>query len=206
MRFLLVFAFLFFYKIEFFYSQKEVVRGKVFSPISLKKPKGDIYILEKGTSNIVKADTFGIFSLVPEEKKKSYVLEIIAGNYPITNFEYKSFWSGRKKPKSIVLKGKCKIDKEIARRDWLSGTAKLYLSSGIAPVVNYKKDKIFKRKYNIEYVDLGCDEEIYECISEYNFYIIKVLDIKYRRKWRKYKRKGIVGFKHYTDTFKACLN
>ena len=63
------------------------------------------------------------------------------------------------------------------------------MNSGIAPIANTKKDEKFERKYKVEYVELGCEGKIYECVTEYNFYIIKILDIQYQRKWRKTKRK-----------------
>ena len=69
-----------------------------------------------------------------------------------------------------------------------------------------KQTKNLKKKYNVEYVDLGCNGKNYECVTEYNFYIIKVLDFQFREKWRKTNRKEIVGMEDYQNSIKACLN
>ncbi|WP_155810414.1 hypothetical protein [Polaribacter sp. Hel_I_88] len=172
----------------------------------MKKPKGEIYVFEKGTSNGTIANDLGEFNLITKTKKESHFLEISVGNYPNLIYEYKTIWNKRKKPKSIVINGKCEITKEQARKDWKNGTPKLYLNSRIAPIENTKKDEKFERKYNVEYVELGCEGKIYECVTEYNFYIIKILDIQYQRKWRQTKRKEIVGMEDYKNSIKACLN
>ncbi|MBU3012318.1 hypothetical protein KO506_12955, partial [Polaribacter vadi] len=83
---------------------------------------------------------------------------------------------------------------------------KLYLNSGISPIENSRKDKRFEKKYKVEYVELGCEGKIYECVTEYNFYTMKLLDIIYKGKWRKTKRKEIVGMENYKNSIKACLN
>ena len=206
MKFVIIFIFLAFLKAEFSYSQSDTIKGKIFSSISLKKPKGNIYIFEKGTTNETIADSLGFFILIPKTKKDVYFLEISTGNYPNIIYEYKSLWSKRKNPKSIVIKGECEIDKEKAKKDWKNGTPKLYLNSGTVPIANSRKDKKFERRFKVEYFELGCEAKIHECISEYNEYIIKILDIKYGEKWRKMKRNEIVGIKDYIDKIKPCLN
>ena len=205
-KFIIILLFLAFIKVEFSYSQKDTIKGKIFSFVNRKKPKGEIYIYEKGTSNGTIADSSGFFTLVPKTKNESYFLEISVGNYPNTIYEYKSLWNKRKNPKSIVIQGKCEINKEKAKKDWKNGTPKLYLSSGIAPVGNSKKDNKFEKKYKVKYVELGCERKIYECISEYNFYMIKILDIQYERKWRKMKREEIVGIEDYKNNITPCIN
>jgi len=206
MKIKLLILFLAFINTEYSSSQNDTIRGKIISSINMKKPIGDIYIFEKGTTNGTIADSLGIFTLVSKSQKEIYVLEISVGNYSNKTYKYKSSWSKRKKTKSIVINAECKINKEKARKDWQSGTPKLYINSGIAPVENSIEDKIFEKKYNIEYVELGCEAKIYECVTEYNFYIIKVLDIKYKREWRKTKREEIVGVEDYSNTIKTCLD
>lgn len=205
-KYVILILFLAFLKVEFSYSQNDTIRGKIFSSINMKKPKGEIYIFEKGTSNIVTADSLGIFKLIPTVKRENYILEILAENYPNTIYEYKSSWSKRKKPKSIVVQAKCEINKEKARKDWKNGTPKLYLSSGISPIANSKKDEKFEKMFKVKYFELGCDAKIYECVSEYNQYIIKILDIQFGAKWRKLKRPEIVGIDNYSKNKKSCLN
>ena len=205
-KFIIILLFLAFIKVEFSYSQKDTIKGKIFSFVNREKPKGEIYIYEKGTSNYTIADNSGFFTLVSKTKKESYFLEISVGNYPNTIYEYKSLWNKRKKPKSIVVLGKCEINKEKAINDWKNGKPKLYINSGIVPVSNSKKDEKFEKEFNVEYVELGAESKIYECISEYNFRIIKYLDIQYQRKWRKTKREEIIGIKDYLNSIKPCLN
>jgi len=205
-KLVIILIFLAFIKTEFSHSQNDTIQGRIFSSITMKKPKGDIYILEKGTSNGIIADSLGVFSLIFKAKKESYSLDILVENYPKKIYEYKNYWNKRKKPKSIVIEGKCEINKEKALKDWKNETPKLYLSSGVSPVTNSRKDKKFKKKYKVKYIELGCEGKIHECISEYNFRIIKNLDIKYQKKWRKKKREGIVGIEDYLNTIKPCLN
>ena len=205
-KFIVILLFLAFIKVEFSYSQKDSIKGKIFSFVNREKPKGEIYIYEKGTSNGTIADSSGFFILAPKIKKEIYSLEISVGNYPKTVYEYKSLWNKRKNPKSIVVTGKCEINKLKAIKDWKNGKPKLYINSGITPISNSKKDDKFEKKFNVEYVELGSESKIYECISEYNFRIINYLDIQYQRKWRKTKREEIIGIKDYLNSIKPCLN
>jgi len=193
-------------KTDFGYSQNDTIKGKVVSSISFKKPNGNIYILEKGTTNGTIADSLGFFTLITKKDRINYILEISVGNYDKLEYDYKSEWTKRKKPKSIVVSGKCKINKKKAKQDWKNGEAKLYLFGGIAPIENSKKDEKFERKFKVKYLDFGCDAEIYECISEYNEYIFKILDIKFGQKMRKLIRKDIVGFKDYENNQSPCVN
>jgi len=200
---------LFFYSLlttDFGYSQNDPIKGKVVSSISLKNPNENIYILEKGTTNGTIADSLGFFILIPEKEKTNYILEISVGNYDKLEYNYKFEWTKREKPKSIVVSGKCKINKNKAKQDWKNGEAKLYLFGGIAPIENSIKDNKFERKFKVQYIDFGCDTEIYECISEYNKYIFKNLDIKFGQKMRKLIRKDIIGFKEYKNDQKPCIN
>jgi hypothetical protein len=193
-------------KINFGFSQNDTIKGKIVSSISLKKPNGTIYILEKGTTNGTLSDSLGIFKLITQNKKDSYILEISVGNYDKLEYEYKSEWKNWKKPKSIVVSGKCELNKEKAKQDWKNGIAKLYLFGGIAPIENSKKDDKFERKYNIKYQDFGCDAKIYECISEYNEYIFKILEIKFGDKMKKIIRKDIIGYKDFENNQSSCIN
>lgn len=205
-KFAISHSFFVFLTIGFGYSQNDTLNGKIISSVSIKKPKGDIYIFEKGTNNGVVANKQGVFKLIPETKKENYLLEISVGNYPNFIYNYKSLFSKYKNPKSIVIKGDCLINKKKAKKDWKNGTPKLYINSGITPIVNTNKDKRFEKKYNIQYVEISCETKIYECVSEYNFYIIKILDIEYQSEWRKTKREEIVGMNDYLNSIKACLN
>jgi hypothetical protein len=193
-------------KIDFGFSQNNSIKGKVVSSISLKKPNVEIYIIEKGTTNGTLADSLGFFTLIPLKEKNNYSLEISVGSYDKLEYEYESEWTNWKKPKSIVVSGKCEINREKAKLDWKNGVAKLYLFGGIVPIGYSKKDDKFERKYKVKYQDFGCDTEIYECISEYNEYIFNILDIKFGEKMRKMIRKDIVGFKDFENNQRACID
>jgi hypothetical protein len=158
-KFVIIFIILAFLKAEYSHSQNDTIKGKIFSSVSMKKPKGEIYIFEKGTSNGIIADSLGIFNLIPKTKKESYLLEISVGNYPNKIYEYKSLWNKRKSPKSIVIEGKCEINKEKAKKDWKNGTPKLYLNSGIAPIANSKKDKKFEKNITLNMLNLVAKEK-----------------------------------------------
>ena len=202
---IIFFLFLAFLNAEYSYSQKDTIKGKIYSSISKKTPKGTIYINEKGTYNGTIADEFGNFILLTEKKKEKYIIEIIAEGYPNLEYEYKSEWLNRKKPKSIVVSANCTINRETAREDWKNGVPKLYLAGGIAPIGNSKEDFKFEKKFKIKYFELGCELEIHECIYEYNAFMFKVLDIKYGQNWRNMKRNDIIGFEDYLNNIKTCI-
>lgn len=174
---------------------KDTIKGKVISSISFKRPKGNIYIIEKWNSNGTMADSLGNFTLIPLKEKSNYPIEISIGNYPKLEYVYKSDWTKRKNPKSIVIQGKCEITKETAKKDWKKEKAKLYIIGGIVPIENTRKDIKFERKFKVEYYDLGCNGKIYECLEDYNQYIFKLLDIKFNYKWRNLVRNDVVGIK-----------
>ena len=75
-------------KIDFGFSQNNTIKGKVVSSISLKKPNGEIYIIEKGTTNGTLADSLGFFTLIPLKEKNNYFLEITVGSYDKLDYEY----------------------------------------------------------------------------------------------------------------------
>jgi len=171
----------------------DTIKGRIVSSISLKKPIGEIYVMEKWTSNGTIADSLGQFRLVPLKEKSKYILQISAGFHKMQEYEFKSEWLKRKNSKTIVVNGNCQINKQKAKDDLKIGQLELYIFGGIAPVANSKRDSRFEKKFKIKYLDLGCGAKIMECILEYNNYVFSVLNIRYGNKWRKNIRSDVEG-------------
>ncbi|WP_394420984.1 hypothetical protein [Tenacibaculum mesophilum] len=172
----------------------DTIRGKIISSITRKKPVGEIVISEKGSTDFIKADSLDYFKFITKNKKSEYHLVIIAGDYDVQEFVFKSKWLNYKRPKHIVVNAKCRLNKEKASSDWKAGKAKLYLMSGITPIATTKKDKRFERKYGLKYYDFGCEARLPECLIDYNTRVFKNLDLTFGRKWRKNVRKEVIGY------------
>ena len=175
------------------YSQQDTLKGKIISSISRDTPHNQAYILEKGTSNGTIADSLGFFTLIPEQRKEIYMLEIILSGYPTLDYKFDSKWTKLKNPKSIVLYSNCKINFASVVKDFKEDNLKLYISGGIAPIANSKKDKRFEKKYKVRYYDFGCEIQSYECLEEYNKVVFKLLDARHGSEWRDTVRKDVVS-------------
>jgi len=172
----------------------DTIHGRIISSVTKEVPDGVIYIMEKGTSNGTLADSSGIFKLVPIKDKKEYILEISVGAYETLTYHYKSEWTERSRPKSIILSADCKMLESHFNTSENKGL-KLYIIGGIAPVANTKFDRRFEKKYKIRYYDFGCEPIVYECIEKNNERVFEVLDRLHGNKWRKEVRNDVVGYK-----------
>ena len=77
--------------------------------------------------------------------------------------------------------------------DLEKGKANLVVLGGISPVI-YDSDKEFKRKYKIGYNVFGCEApDLDECLRQYNEALIKQLDERFGKEWRKYVRSDVLG-------------
>jgi hypothetical protein len=172
---------------------QDTIRGRVISSVTKYPPNGLVYVMEKGTTNGTIADSLGIFELIPKMDKKEYVLEISVGNYEKLEYAYKSEWTKKSNPKSIVVSATCNINS--VSKDYKEDGFKLYIIGGIAPIANSKFDNRFEKRYGLKYYDFGCEPEVYECAEKYNRFVFKLLDLKYGGKWRKKVRNDVVGLK-----------
>ena len=171
---------------------QDTIRGRVISSITKYEPNGTVYVIEKGTTNGTIADSLGLFELVPIKNREKYNLEISAGYYEKLDYEYKSEWTKRTKPKSIVVSANCDLGS--VTKNYRKEGLKLYIIGGIVPIANSKSDNRFEKKYNLKYFDFGCEpKEVYECIEKYNELAFRLLDIKYDGKWRRKVRKDVIG-------------
>lgn len=170
----------------------DTIHGRILSSVTWHAPKGNIYVVEKGTTNGAIADSLGVFKLVALKNKVEYALEISAGNYEKLEYLYKAEWTKRTKPKSIVVNAQCTINS--VSQDYKAGGHKLYLIGGIAPIANSKSDKRFEKRFKLKYHDFGCTPIVYECAEKYNRLVFRLLDIKYDGKWRKKVRKDVIGY------------
>ncbi|GGW75632.1 hypothetical protein DFQ11_1283 [Winogradskyella epiphytica] len=92
----------------------------------------------------------------------------------------------------FVMKPRFGLNREKALADIKNGEINILESSGIAPVF-YKSDSKFAKRYNVNFVEYGCEAIAEESLYEYNRTVFEYLDKKYGKKWRKKIRKDIVG-------------
>ena len=92
----------------------------------------------------------------------------------------------------FVMKPRFGLNREKALADIENGEINILESSGIAPVF-HKSDSKFTKKYNVNFVEYGCEPIAEESLREYNRTVFEYLDKKYGKKWRKKIRKDIVG-------------
>lgn len=80
-----------------------------------------------------------------------------------------------------------------ANADIKKGKLKFMIQGGIAPT-RVKGQEIFeKKKYGVEYYDLGCVGPSDIRIKDYNKVIASFMDRKYGKVWRKEVRKDVRG-------------
>ncbi|WP_299439562.1 carboxypeptidase-like regulatory domain-containing protein [uncultured Aquimarina sp.] len=96
---------------------------------------------------------------------------------------------------NIILKPHRGINRLQALDHIKIGKINLLLSGGIAPVV-YQSDEKFSKKYNLNFVEFGCEAVPEESLYEYNKTVFEYLDKKYGKNWRKEIRKDVVGLKN----------
>tara|TARA_R110000823_G_scaffold291786_1_gene410185 strand:- start:878 stop:1465 length:588 start_codon:yes stop_codon:yes gene_type:complete len=92
----------------------------------------------------------------------------------------------------FVMKPRFGLNREKALEDIKNGEVNILESSGIAPVL-YKSDSKFAKKYNVNFVEYGCEGVALESLYEYNRTVFEYLDKKYGKEWRKKIRNDIVG-------------
>lgn len=100
--------------------------------------------------------------------------------------------SGKNISLNIILKPYLGINRQQALDHIKIGKINLLLSGGIAPV-SYQSDKEFSKKYNLNFVEFGCEAVANESLYEYNKTVFEYLDKQYGKKWRKEIRKDIIG-------------
>lgn len=128
------------------------------------------------------ADSLGYFQFENLELNKTYRLEVSAFGYDRQIFEVET--NKRINDTILIIEAGCEYSKEQAEYDWGNGTAKLLIIGSIAPIANTQEDKLFEKKYGVEYYDFGCTPPIDECIRLYNERIFELMDANYGPNWR----------------------
>lgn len=82
------------------------------------------------------------------------------------------------------VKSKLQCKQYNAISDIESGSPRLIVKGGIAPLANTKKDYLFEKRYGIKYHISGCEAEPFPCIQDYNLVIFDYLDKTYGKSWR----------------------
>jgi len=176
--------------------EKEIlIKGTVYSGVNNKPFDYGVYLLFQKDHRGTISNDKGEFEYSYKLNEKDS-LEII---------EFSTIGYGTKKVKidlikdnlsnlKIVLNPTNDINKGKAIEDIENGEINILISSGIAPV-EYKADRKFMKKYNVNFKDLGCEAIAQESLIEYNKVVFEYLDKKYGNKWRRKIRKDIVGLK-----------
>jgi hypothetical protein len=165
--------------------------GVVISDITSKGiPGGTIMITKTKGYLCDSSGNFTIYSLASGEHRLRFSAygylsadtTVFINNSDIANFKW-------------VIKSPCNgvFNSKKALFDLEKGKAKLVVLGGIAPVI-YDSDNDFKRKYKIGYNVFGCEaSDLYECLRQYNEILIKQLDERFGKEWRKYVRNDVLG-------------
>lgn len=170
---------------------KEIlISGTIISEVN-NKPLKDAYITINSTGNI--SDENGNFEFIYKLKKKDSLLTIKFSGLGYETVE-KSFSTNEITNQifNIILKPRFGLNREKALADIKNGEINILESSGIAPVF-YKSDSKFSKKYNVNFVEYGCEAIAWESLYEYNRAVFEYLDKKYGTKWRRKIRKDIIG-------------
>ena len=183
------------------FSQKKskiLIKGIVFSEVN-GKPLENAYISYKSRYR---------YSMTNEKGKFEYKYKIRENDsletIELTALGYENIDTIIRvdKPKEYVFKFVMKprfgLNREKALEDIKKGEINILESSGIAPVF-YKSDSKFAKKYNVNFVEYGCEAIAWESLYEYNRTVFEYLDKKYGKKWRKKIRKNIVGLKEENE-------
>ncbi len=98
----------------------------------------------------------------------------------------------------FVMKPRFGLNREKALEDIKRGKVNILKSGGIAPIF-YKSDTKFAKKYNVSFIEYGCEAIAEESLYEYNRTVFEYLDKKHGKKWRKKIRKDIVGLEEENE-------
>ncbi|WP_439184153.1 carboxypeptidase-like regulatory domain-containing protein [Carboxylicivirga taeanensis] len=163
------------------------IKGRVQSSISQLRPITEVYIkilnIDRPViDRMVMADSLGYFQFENLELNKTYRLEISAFGYDRQLLEVET--TKTINDTTLVIEASCEYSKEQADNDWKNGMAKLLIIGSIAPIANTPEDKLFEKKYGVEFYDFGCTPPIDECIKLYNEGIFELLDKKFETNWR----------------------
>ncbi|MHB0756886.1 FEKKY domain-containing protein [Polaribacter sp. M15] len=173
-------------------SNEIVVKGIVLSEVN-GKPLENVYVSYKSRYRYSATNENGEFNFKYKIREKDSIETI-----ELTALGYENIVTIIRvdKPKEyvfeFVMKPRFGLNREKALEDLKSGKVNILESSGIAPVF-YKSDTKFAKKYNVNFVEYGCEAIAEESLYEYNRTVFEYLDKKYGKKWRKKIRKDIVG-------------
>jgi len=171
------------------FSQNVDIKGKIISSVNGEGLfEGFIQIEHRfGISTI----EYGEFEIKHLELNKKYNLKISSFGY----FDLDTTITIKDKLNidefKFVLNANCNIGIDKAKEDIKKGEPKLLIFGSIAPSANTKNDIKFEKKYKVNYFDYGCTPPTLECMEAYNKEIVKFLDKKYGKKWRKRVRRDV---------------
>jgi CarboxypepD_reg-like domain len=81
-----------------------------------------------------------------------------------------------------------------AKEDIENNAVKLFLPGGYAGSAELPLDSTFEKKYQLNFVSLGCVRSPDDDFDQYNKNIFRYLDKKYGKSWRKEIRRDVIGF------------
>ncbi|MEZ4803774.1 MAG: hypothetical protein R2797_13455 [Gelidibacter sp.] len=184
------------------FSQEEkkeiLIKGIVLSEVN-GKPLENVYVSYKSRYRFSATNENGNFNYSYEirEKDSLETIELTALGYENLDTIIRV-----DKPKEyvfeFVMKPRLGLNRAKALADIKNGEINILESSGIAPVF-YKSDSKFAKKYNVNFIEYGCEGVAWESLYVYNRTVFEYLDKKYEKKWRKKIRKDIVGLQEVTE-------
>lgn len=187
---------LFLFVTNCFSQSLDTIHGRLFRYEGLIKQFGEIYMSEKGSFDKVIVDRGGYFKFVPNRKDSVYTLVFSISNLASEEYKFKSEWSKRRKPKSIIINVDCVISKKAAELDWKNNKATLiyYSQDKIS-----RRDRKFEKKFNVKYFTLSplANEAPYisgyRCAKIYNKQILHQMSLIYGDKFKRIIRKDVLG-------------
>jgi hypothetical protein len=104
----------------------------------------------------------------------------------------------------IVLRGYCPHDSVTALADIARGKPQLIYNGGLAPLAHAQGDFAFEKRYGVQIVMLGDGEpELNQCLDRNNRVVLRFLDRRYGKKWRRAAASTILPPEPTTDTLPA---
>ncbi|WP_065319029.1 hypothetical protein [Polaribacter vadi] len=174
------------------------IKGKLFFSEEFYRNFSNLLVKIDDADEYVKIEEDGIFEIKTSTKKENYKLIFSYGSIKFKEYNYKFEWTKRYKPKSISLAENCRINKNIAQEDFREKRKlKLYVYNKLDTLILSKKDKRVQKKTNSEFVKMSYEDlNKFECISDYNKRVFKILYLSGKVKFLKNLRKDVISYNY----------
>ena len=181
------------------FSQETVsIKGKLFFSQDFYRTFSNLLVKIDDVNEYIKIEEDGEFEIKTSTKRENYILIFSYGNIKFKEFTYKFEWTKRNRPKSISLAEKCEVSKSVAQKEFREKkNLKLYVFNKLDTLILSKRDKRFKKKTNSEFIKISYDNmNKFECYSDYNQMIFKILFLTGNIKYLDNLRKDVIGYNY----------